>query len=80
LAEAPDEEHDGGGVEEGSGGIDGGFDVFGEASVSVDPGEEALDDPSSWEDDEADLIGDFPDDFDGNAGRRPDAVMIIDCR
>ena len=65
MSDAPDKEHDGGGVEEGFCGGDGSFEVFGEP-VSIDPGEEALDDPAPGLDGEADLIGFAPDDFDGD--------------
>jgi hypothetical protein len=77
--EAPDEEHDGCGIEKGSGGVDGSLEVLGEAPVAVDPCKEALDDPAPGEDDEASLTGDFADDFDGDAGGLPDAVMVIDA-
>jgi len=40
------EQHDGGGVEEGSGGFEGCLEVLGEAAVAADPGEEALNDPA----------------------------------
>ena len=42
--DAPAGQHDGGGVEEGSGGLEGCLEVLGEAAVAADPGEEALDD------------------------------------
>ena len=56
-ARAPDEEHDGGSVEEGRGRGDGSFEVFCEPPVSIDPGEEALDDPAPGLNRKADLIG-----------------------
>ena len=43
----------------------------------VDPGEEPLGNRSSWEDDEADLIGDFRDNSGSNPGSRPDAVLVL---
>ncbi len=51
--------------------------VLREAPVSVDPGEEAFDHPTPWQDDEADLIGLFPDDFDGDAGGRGHPLVIV---
>ena len=60
------EQHDGGGVEEGLGGGDGGLEVLRQASISVDPCEEAFDHPAARQDLEADLIGDLPDDLDGD--------------
>src|SRR5215204_1154198 len=42
--------------------------VLPEASVTADPGEEALDHPSARMDRKADLVGRLPDDLDGNAG------------
>src|SRR3954470_22820731 len=47
------EQHDGGGVEEGSGGFEGCLEVLGEAAVAADPGEEALNDPAPGLDGEA---------------------------
>jgi hypothetical protein len=66
ASQAAGEQHDGGGVEEGLGGGDGGLEVLRQASVSVDPCEEALDHPAAWQDLEADLIGDLLDDLDGD--------------
>ena len=45
TSDASEQDDDGGGVEEGLGGGDGSLEVFGEATVAPDPGEEALD---SW--------------------------------
>ena len=39
MSDAPDKEHDGGGVEEGFCGDDESFEVFGEPAVSIDPGD-----------------------------------------
>jgi hypothetical protein len=47
-----------------SGGFYRSFDVFGEATVAIDPGEEPFDDPSARQHDEAGLTGDFADDLD----------------
>jgi hypothetical protein len=44
-------------MDEGGRGGDGSLEILGEAPVSVDPGEEAFDDPATWENREADLIG-----------------------
>ncbi len=59
------------------GGGDGGFEVFGEPSVTVDPGEEALDHPSPWQDLEADLVSDLLDHLDGDAGGVLDPLGAI---
>jgi hypothetical protein len=71
----------GGGVEECcggfGGGFGGGFDVLGQTPVSVDPCEEAFDDPAPWQNHEAGLTGDLADDCDGDSGRLGDAVMIV---
>ena len=55
--QSADEEHDGGGVEEGAGRGDGGLEVLCQSPVAVDPGEEALHDPAARLDGEAGLIG-----------------------
>ena len=77
ASEASSEQHDGGGVEEGGRRSDGGLEILGEPSIAVDPGEEALDHPAARQDDEADLIGEFLDDFDGDAGGVGDLVASI---
>src|SRR5829696_8798516 len=64
------EQHDGGGVEEGTRGGEGRFRIFPEPPVSADPGEEAFDHPSARVDREADLVAGFSDDLDGDGGRR----------
>jgi hypothetical protein len=46
--------------------LDAGLEVFGQAAVAVDPGEEALDHPAAGQNLEADLIGDLFDDLDGD--------------
>lgn len=58
-------------------GVDRGLDVLGEAPVAFDPSEEAFDHPPSRQDDEANLTGEFSDDFDADAGRGMDTVVII---
>jgi hypothetical protein len=68
LREPSGEQHDGGGVEEGSGGFEGCLEVLGEAAVAADPGEEALDDPAPGLDGEADLVGVLANDLDGDGG------------
>ncbi len=68
--QSADEEHDGGGVEEGAGRGDGGLEVLCQSPVAVDPGEEALHDPAARLDGEADLIGAFAHDLDGDHGGR----------
>jgi hypothetical protein len=40
-------------------------------------GEEALDDPASWQDDEANLPGDFADDLDADIGGGSDRFRIV---
>src|ERR1700683_1172669 len=56
-------------MDEGGGGGDGSLEILGEASVSVDPGEETFDDPATWENREADLIGQLAHDFEDYARR-----------
>ena len=68
--QSAEEEHDGGGVEEGAGRGDGGLEVLCQSPVAVDPGEEALHDPAARLDGEADLIGAFAHDLDGDHGGR----------
>src|SRR5687768_721360 len=75
--DASDEDHGGGCVEERCGRCDGGFCILPEPSVAVDPGKEALDDPSPWLDGEADLIGLAADDLDGDAGCGRDARALV---
>src|SRR5208337_213402 len=65
--QSSDEQHDGGGVEEGAGRFDGTLEVFGQTPVSADPSEEALDHPSPRLDGEADLIGLGSHDLNSNA-------------
>lgn len=77
YAQPSGEEHDGGGVEEGDGGVDGSLEVLGEAAVAVEPGEGSLDDPASGQDLEADLMGDLLDDVDGDRGGIFDPVGIV---
>lgn len=62
------EQHNRGSIEEGLGRGDSAFKVLCQPSVSIDPGEEALDDPAAWQDLEADLVSDFLDDLDGDRG------------
>jgi hypothetical protein len=64
-------------VEECCGGFEGGFDVLGQTPVSVDPCEEAFDDPAPWQNHEAGLTGDLADDCDGDSGRLGDAVILV---
>jgi hypothetical protein len=54
----------GGDVDPGLGALDGGFEVFGQAAVAIEPGEGTFDDPAAREDLEANRIGHAPDDFD----------------
>src|ERR1700684_1887404 len=51
-------------MDEGGGGGDGSFEILGETAVSVDPGEEALHDPATGKDGEANLIRQLADDSD----------------
>ena len=53
----PHEEHDGSRIEEGACGVDGSFEVFCQSPIAADAGEEPLDNPASWLNGEADLIG-----------------------
>ena len=64
MTEASQEDHDGGGVEEGCCGGEGCPGVFPKTSVPADPGEEAFPDPAPGMNGEADLIGRLPDDLD----------------
>ena len=64
-------------MEEGGGGGDGPLEILGEAPVSVDPGEEAFDDPAARENGEADLIGQLADDFDDDPRGVGDALAGI---
>ena len=66
LAEPSDEDHDGGGVEEGLGRGERRFRVLPEPPVTADPGEEPFNYPPAWMNREPDLIGWFPDDLDGD--------------
>src|SRR5260370_33585224 len=66
AGDAAHEQHDGGGVEEGTSGGDGGLEVLGEPPVAADPGEEALDDPAPWLYREPNLIRVLAHDLDGN--------------
>ena len=75
-----DEQHDGGGVEEGSGGFESCLEVLGEAAVAADPGEEALDHPASGQDGEADLIGELANDLDDDGGGAATRSWRIRCR
>ena len=54
----------GGDIDPGLGALDGGFEVFGQAAVAIEPGEGTFDDPAAREDFEANGIGHAPDDFD----------------
>ena len=75
--QSAEEEHDGGGVEEGAGRGDGGLEVLCQSPVAVDPGEEALHDPAARLDGEADLIGAFAHDLDGDHGGRGDLLAGV---
>ena len=75
--QSADEEHDGGGVEEGAGRGDGGLEVLCQSPVAVDPGEEALHDLAARLDGEADLIGAFAHDLDGDHGGRGDLLAGV---
>ena len=63
--------------EQGPGGIDCCFDILGEPSVSVDPGEEPFDDPPSGLDSETDLVGILADDLDGDDRRIGNSVARV---
>jgi hypothetical protein len=77
IGEATHEEHDRGGVEEGSGGGYRGFEVLRQPPVAPDPGEEALDNPASRLDGEADLIGGLAHDLEGDRGGAGDALASV---
>jgi hypothetical protein len=47
------------------------FEIFRKPSISADPGEEALNHPSTRQNDEADLAGDLPHDLDDDVRVRP---------
>jgi hypothetical protein len=53
------------------------LEILGEAAVSIEPGEGAFDDPASWMDGEAGLIGEFADDLDRDRGGIGDARTVI---
>jgi hypothetical protein len=56
-------------------------EIFGEATVAVGPGEEALNDPGARENLETNLIGDLADDLDGDGSRVCDPLTrIASCR
>src|SRR6202789_118761 len=64
-------------MDEGGRGGDGSLEILGEAPVSVDPGEEALHDPATREDGEANLIRQLADDFDNYSRCVCDAFASI---
>ena len=64
-------------VQECSGGGDRDLEVLCEPAIASDPSEEALDDPSAWQDGEADLIGMLVDDLDDDAGLGGDTLAGI---
>ena len=43
----------------------------------IPPGSNTLNDPTAWEDDEADLVCDFADDLDANIGGACDAFGVV---
>jgi hypothetical protein len=47
-------------------GVDGSFEVFCQSPIAADPGEEPLDNPASWLNGEADLIGVFAHNLDSD--------------
>jgi len=53
-------------AKEGARGVDGGLEVLYQPSIELDPGEEPLNDPAAGVYSEADLVGIFAHDFDGN--------------
>ena len=75
--QSADEEHDGGGVEEGAGRVDGGLEVLCQSPVAVYPGEEALHDPTARLDGEANLIGPFAHDLNGDHSGRGDLLAGV---
>lgn len=77
TCDAAEQDDDGGGVEEGVGGGDGGLEILGEASVSADPGEEALDHPAAGMNGETDLILRLAHDLDADRGGTGDAVPCV---
>jgi hypothetical protein len=77
MYDATQQDDDGGDVEEGIGGGDGGLEVLGEAAVASDPSEEALDHPAAGMNDEADLILWLAHDLDTKRGGVGDAIAGI---
>ncbi|WP_192356837.1 hypothetical protein [Mesorhizobium mediterraneum] len=68
------EAHDGCSVKERGGGFDSGLETLGEARA-FDPRQEAFDHPTHWQDDQGDLMGLFPNDFDSDGRGRGHALV-----
>src|SRR5208282_4655393 len=64
-------------VEEGACGVDGGLEVFCQPSIASDPREEPFDDPAARVYGEADLVGIFAHDLDGDQHGRGDLLTGI---
>ncbi len=76
--EAPDHQHDGGSVKEGSRTFVGRLEVLGQPAAAPEPRESPLRDSSARQDDEADLIGDLTHDFHTDGlNRLRHTVMVI---
>ena len=68
----PYQDHDASGMEKGCCGLNRALEIPGQSAIAVDPGGCALDRPTPRRDLKADLIGDFPDDLNGNKrGNQP---------
>jgi hypothetical protein len=77
LGKAPDAELYGGEDCEGKEGVGEIFIVLIQAPVAAEPGEDALDDPSAGQDDEALHVVASPDDLDAQAGVGGDGVVHL---
>lgn len=71
MTEAPEQQHNGDGMEERGCRRDSRFKVFSEAAIAIEPGEGTLDDPASGLYGEADLPPWLAHDLDGDRCGRP---------
>ena len=77
TSDSSDQQHGRGGVDEGGCRADGPLEVLREPSIAPEPGEAALDHPTSRVDGKTDLIGWLADNLDGDRGRVGDAVSGV---
>ena len=75
----PGEQHDASRKEASGGRDDDGFEILGEAAVAIDPGKEALDDPTLRRQLETNLIGQLADNLHYNGCRIGDPLPGIDA-